>query len=150
LSLGRLARGDPPRDRRRPALMRGALASLAALALGACTVGPNYTPPQTPTPPAYQETAAKPAAPLSATTAAAPDLAAWWTQFHDPTLDSLVTRALAGNLDVATSVSRIRQAREQIIIARAAALPQVNADVNVNNTLLSKNAGLTSLAGIFR
>jgi len=130
--------------------MRRALASLAALALGACTVGPNYAPPQTPTPGAYQETAARPAAPLSATTAAPSDLAAWWTRFHDPTLESLVSRALAGNLDVATAVSRIRQAREQVVIARAAALPQVNADVNVNNTLLSKNAGLTSLAGLFR
>lgn len=129
----------------RPAVALGACAVL----LAACTVGPNYRAPAVPTPPAYQEAAGAPAAPLSATTAQAPDLAAWWSQFHDPMLDSLVARALAGNLDVASAVSRIRQAREQVVIAGAAALPQIHFDSSVNNTYLSKNAGLSTLASAF-
>ena len=70
----------------------------ALLFLGACTVGPNYKTPDIPTPPAYLEAGGKPAAPVSATTAATPDLKTWWSQFRDPELDSLVTRAMTDNL----------------------------------------------------
>ncbi|HEY1425586.1 MAG TPA: efflux transporter outer membrane subunit [Caulobacteraceae bacterium] len=115
-----------------------------ASTLAACTVGPNYTTPVVPTPPAYQEAAA-----VAGASAATPDLREWWSQFHDPTLDSLVARALAGNLDVASGVSRIREARQQVIIAGAAALPHVDFSPTVNNTKLSKNAGLSQLAGAF-
>jgi NodT family efflux transporter outer membrane factor (OMF) lipoprotein len=133
-----------------PARGEGYLALALASLLAACTVGPNYHEPSIPTPPAYQEAAAgKPAAPLSATTQQTPDLSAWWSQFHDPQLNELVTRALAGNLDVATAVSRIRQAREQVTIAGSAALPQIQATGSVNNTMLSKNAGFSQLASAF-
>jgi NodT family efflux transporter outer membrane factor (OMF) lipoprotein len=115
-----------------------------AAALAACTVGPNYKTPEMPTPPAYQETSA-----VKGATADTPDVAQWWSQFGDPTLDSLVQRALAGNLDVATEVSKIRQARQQVIIAGAAALPQIDATASVNNTMLSKNAGFSQLASAF-
>lgn len=116
----------------------------ATATLAACTVGPNYKTPEMPTPPAYQETGAVPGA-----TTETPDLAQWWSQFNDPTLTSLVQRALAGNLDVATEVSKIREARQQVTIAGAAALPQVDFSPSVNNTSLSKNAGLSQLAGAF-
>jgi NodT family efflux transporter outer membrane factor (OMF) lipoprotein len=117
---------------------------LATLTLAACTVGPNYHPLATPTPPAYQEAAGLPSASQQT-----PDLTAWWAQFHDPTLDSLVARALAGNLDVATAASKIRQAREQIIIAGAPLWPQVSGTASANNTMLSKNAGFSQLASAF-
>jgi NodT family efflux transporter outer membrane factor (OMF) lipoprotein len=117
---------------------------LAAAALAGCTVGPNYQTPTVATPPAYQEAAAVPGA-----SAATANLTAWWSRFHDPVLDSLVQRALAGNLDVASGVSRIREARQQVIIAGAAALPHVNFSPSVNNTMLSKNAGFSQLAGAF-
>jgi len=120
------------------------VAVLATLALAACTVGPNYHPPATPTPPAYQEAVGLPAASQQT-----PDLTAWWSQFHDPTLDSLVARALAGNLDVATAASKIRQAREQIIVAGAPLWPQLQGTASANNTMLSKNAGFSQLAGAF-
>jgi len=116
----------------------------AAATLAACTVGPNYKAPEMPTPPAYQETGA-----VGGVSAETPDLAQWWSQFGDPTLDSLVQRALAGNLDVATEVSKIRAARQQVIIAGAAALPQIDAAGSVNNTMLSKNAGFSQLANAF-
>jgi len=34
-------------------------------------------------------------------------LAAWWNAFGDPQLTSFVTRAIAGNLDVRTALSRV-------------------------------------------
>lgn len=41
------------------------------------------------------------------------ELRAWWTAFADPVLDGLVQQALAGNLDLAQAVSRLREARLQ-------------------------------------
>jgi NodT family efflux transporter outer membrane factor (OMF) lipoprotein len=55
------------------------------------------------------------------------DLSGWWRQFGDATLDALIDRALAHNLTLAASGSRIREARFQQIEAGAAAYPSLNA-----------------------
>ncbi|MEO1489963.1 MAG: TolC family protein [Pseudomonadota bacterium] len=52
---------------------------------------------------------------------------AWWRGFEDPVLDALVTDALASNLDIVEAAARVRQARAQARISRAALIPQVNA-----------------------
>jgi NodT family efflux transporter outer membrane factor (OMF) lipoprotein len=52
----------------------------------------------------------------------------WWTTFHDPILDSLVTRAVEGNLDLKIAAARIREARAARRIAASAALPQVDVE----------------------
>jgi NodT family efflux transporter outer membrane factor (OMF) lipoprotein len=115
---------------------------LAAGLLAGCAVGPDYHAPETPTPPAFQEAAPGPPA-------ASPELSAWWSQFHDPTLDGLVSRSLTGNLDIAAAGSRIRQARREEVIAGAAALPQLEAAGGANNTNLSRSAGFTQLTSAF-
>lgn len=94
---------------------------LACTALAGCMVGPNYQKPDIPTPQAYGEQPTAPGA--SAQTA---DLSRWWATFNDPELNSLVERALAQNLDVQTAASRLREARHQVIVARAALLPSVS------------------------
>jgi NodT family efflux transporter outer membrane factor (OMF) lipoprotein len=66
-------------------------------------------------------------APLSLPVSQSVDLSAWWQQFHDAELESLISRALAQNLDQLSAQSRVREAREQEIIAGAKGLPQVNA-----------------------
>ena len=50
----------------------------------------------------------------------------WWTQFGDPYLDSLVTKAVAGNFDLKSLAARIDVANSQIAEARAGALPTVD------------------------
>ena len=103
----------------------------AAACACACTVGPDYHRPDEPTPPAYAELAGQgKGAPLSRTTSDAPAVEAWWTQFHDPELDSLVARALHDDLDLEEAASRIRQARASEVVAQAAGLPQLNANSN--------------------
>ena len=87
------------------ALRRAGALAVAALLAG-CAVGPNYRAPATSMPPAYTAAAALPAA--AATPA---DLSHWWGRFRDPELISLITRALAGNLDLKSAASRIRVAR---------------------------------------
>ncbi|MES1923832.1 TolC family protein [Salinisphaera sp. T31B1] len=73
------------------------------LGLGACAVGPDYTPPVTPG--AELQTDDQ-----SAFVTQSPE-AAWWAQFDDPELDSLVTRALGSNLDLQIALDRVRAAR---------------------------------------
>lgn len=51
----------------------------------------------------------------------------WWKQFGDPTLNSLVSQAIEGNIDLKILAARIGVARSQIDEARAGALPTLDA-----------------------
>jgi multidrug efflux system outer membrane protein len=120
---------------------------LAATMLTACSVGPNYVKPDVATPSAYQDLpTAKAQAPLSFPVAGEADLSQWWMQFGDAELQSLIGRALHSNLDLLTAASRVRETREQEIVAGAAGLPQLNANglgahLHSNSSLLSKLGG---------
>jgi outer membrane protein, multidrug efflux system len=102
--------------------MRRLVVLVALLGLGGCMVGPNYRQPKLETPAAFGETARTPGAGSDAA-----DLSHWWRQLGDPVLDSLIDRALAQNLDVRTAASRLREARQQIVVARAALFPDASA-----------------------
>ena len=109
---------------------------LLGLLLAACTVGPDYHKPEISTPPSYEGAKDVPIVQSA-------DLSQWWLNFGDVKLDSLIERALSANLDLLTAASRVREAREQEIIAGAAGLPQVNASgavakVHANSSLASK------------
>jgi outer membrane protein, multidrug efflux system len=125
-------------------------ACLAAMLLAGCSVGPNYVKPDVATPSAYQDLpATKAQAPFSLPVASETDLSQWWTQFGDAELQSLIGRALQSNLDLLTAASRVREAREQEIVAGAAGLPQLNANglgahIHSNSSLLSKLGGSSS------
>ena len=54
----------------------------------------------------------------------AADLSAWWKQLHDPELDSLVDRAIKGNLDLRIAASRIAQARALERVQRSSCSPR--------------------------
>jgi len=64
----------------------------------------------------------------------------WWTQFRDPYLDTLVTKAIAGNFDLKIMAARIEVASAQIAEAGAGALPTV--DIAAGSSL-QKTAGQT-------
>jgi NodT family efflux transporter outer membrane factor (OMF) lipoprotein len=106
---------------------------LLAAVLAGCTVGPNYSRPDTPVPPAYAE-------PHAATAPSDAELASWWSGFRDPKLDELVNRAVAQNLDVEGAAARIREARAQERVAGAAASPQVSANASVTEQRISEHA----------
>ena len=55
------------------------------------------------------------------------DLHGWWHAFGDPQLDALVDRALAGNLDVAQAVERLRASRVMRSRSGARYLPALGA-----------------------
>lgn len=104
--------------------MARAIALVAVVFASACTVGPNYRPPAPLLPPAF-------AGPLpAATDTDAIDLAQWWQSYHDPELTRLIELGLRQSPDLQTAASRVRQARFQIVEARAAGQPQVNASAS--------------------
>ncbi|HEX4183789.1 MAG TPA: efflux transporter outer membrane subunit [Caulobacteraceae bacterium] len=116
---------------------------LSSLGLAGCTVGPDYHRPDVKAPPAYAEAASTARTAVDYSPA---DLSAWWTVFGDPVLNDLVRRALAGNPDLQTAASRVREAREQTKIAAAAELPSLNASGNAA-TFNSNRKPPTSAAG---
>ncbi|HEV8408782.1 MAG TPA: efflux transporter outer membrane subunit, partial [Sphingomicrobium sp.] len=113
--------------------MRRALAPFSILLVGACTVGPNYSRPLVPVPPAYSE-------PHSAAALGDSELGSWWSAFGDKELDELISRAIAQNLDVETAAARIREARAEERAAGAAALPEVSTNASVTRQRISENA----------
>ena len=72
---------------------------------------------------AAKATWSRPPPAVSATETISPQ---WWEQFDDPYLDSLVAKAIAGNVDLKILAARIGVANAQIAEARAGALPSVD------------------------
>ncbi len=106
---------------RRQLSMRAPIAgaTLAALLLAGCTVGPNYVAPKPALPAAFVEASS------ASQTTAAPD--AWWTVFGDATLDRLMDQALQGAPDLAEAEARVREARALRGVTAADQLPTVDA-----------------------
>jgi len=123
---------------------RAVIALVLAGACTSCAVGPDYAPPKIATPAKFDAVSAPEDA------AAAPTaLRTWWDGFHDPVLSALIMRAATGNLDLMTARSKLRQAREQTIIAGAKGLPQISADGNATHSHESQNSGLSELSTLF-
>ncbi|HEX3661722.1 MAG TPA: efflux transporter outer membrane subunit [Acidobacteriaceae bacterium] len=77
------------------------------LSVTACSVGPRYHAPQMQLQPFHTA----PALQARRSDVPAPALDTWWEGFHDPELTRIVQRALAQNLDLAASLTRVEQAR---------------------------------------
>lgn len=93
-----------------------------AMALSACALPIEPADPGLAAPARFVSAAVAPAP--------APD-PAWWRDFASPELDRIMTAAMAGNLDLAAAVARLRQADEALRIAGAELLPLVSGNVSV-------------------
>lgn len=105
----------------------------SAAFLSGCAVGPDYHPPQTSVPSAYQEKLADTNGQADA------GLDQWWRLFHDAELDSLIREATVSNYDIRIAQARIREARAEAGIAQSALLPSIDADGSYTRERLSKN-----------
>src|SRR5262249_7358238 len=92
---------------------------VAVLALGACTVGPDYRRPSYPTPASFR------GQPVQAEERSVGDVG-WWRVFEDETLQLLIRIALRENYDVRVAATRILDARAQVTVARSFQFPQVD------------------------
>jgi NodT family efflux transporter outer membrane factor (OMF) lipoprotein len=101
---------------------------LAVLVAAGCAVGPDYRAPEIPLPAGWSV----PAAPRAGTDGT--PLERWWTVFRDPILESLIDRALAGNLDLKIAETRVRQARAARGIVASAGVPRIDAEAAAART----------------
>lgn len=113
---------SPLRTSATVALVMGVLATT-----GCKVVGPDYVRPEVALPPAYRDA---PAPTSAAQTASLADLP-WWAVFDDPTLQGLIGRTLANNLDLQVSIARIAQARALVGVSASQSRPQLGYRGNV-------------------
>ena len=90
---------------------------LAALLLGACSLGPDYKQPPLDTPAAWRAT------PASA--AQAWPSAEWWRGFRSPELNRMIDDARQSSFDIQAAIARVRQADAALAIAGAPLLPAI-------------------------
>ncbi|MES2392214.1 MAG: efflux transporter outer membrane subunit [Acidobacteriota bacterium] len=102
----------------------GAISLVAVLA--GCNVGPKYTRPNVPAPPAYR--GADDAAVASAAQGSLGD-EKWADVFRDPQMQALIQEALKNNYDLRIAAERIAEQQAQVRITRAGQLPTLGATV---------------------
>jgi NodT family efflux transporter outer membrane factor (OMF) lipoprotein len=93
---------------------------VSVLALAACSTGPDYVRPATPSAAAGPFVAAN--SPAVQPLAPVPD--DWWRLYNDPVLDDLIADALAHNTDVRAAVARLSRARASLREVKVDRLPQ--------------------------
>ena len=124
-----------------------ATASAAVLAMAAgCTVGPDYVPPVTQAPAQWTE-AATPGL-IGTGPEAGRQLERWWTAFKDPTLDRLVERAVADNLDLKIAEQRLLEARAQRAEAAAGFYPTLDGSASAERQRYSTALKFPPFGGI--
>lgn len=99
-----------------------------ALAVPGCMTGPDYKRPDIATP---EDWVSEKADSINTTDG---DITAWWTQFNDPILNSLIAKASEENFDRRIAASRVRQARAARGITAASLLPTVTAGASATRS----------------
>jgi len=116
------------------------IATALAIALSACTVGPDFAKPTMPVPQRFAQ------APVTsdATTAPMPD-AEFWQGFDDPLLARLVDQALSSNHDLRIALARYDHANALLRDAKLDRFPTVTAGATASDALASSDQapGLT-------
>lgn len=126
------------------AILRG-LVSACAVApwFAGCTMGPDFVVPHADTPPTWSEMAVP--STTGRVTAKPADEAAWWANFHDPVLSSLIGRAASSNLDIREAALRITEARTERKIAEADRWPTLDANASYQRQEFSDTTAEGSL-----
>ncbi len=101
-------------------------ALLAAILMGACTVGPAYVRPTVEIPPAFKEAGEW----KSAEPSDAMPRGSWWKLYGDPALDALEEQAATANQSVQGALAQLHQARTLLQEAQAARWPTVTANAS--------------------
>jgi multidrug efflux system outer membrane protein len=122
---------------RRPAALSGAA---LVLALSACSMAPDYQPPQTAAPAQFKE--------VPGWTAASPrddeTRGDWWTAFDDPVLADLEQRAAAASPTLAAALARYDAARAAARVNEADLLPQAGISGDASRERVSRGRPLST------
>lgn len=112
-----------------------AVVTLTMLLTG-CSVGPDYKMPNLTLPGQWSEAEATQRAKV-------PELSSWWQRLNDPLLNTLISDAVAGNLDVASAKAKVRLARASFREAGGTLLPSLDASGSATR---AKSASRSSTA----
>lgn len=125
------------------------LATGAVLLLGGCTVGPNFVKPKAHVPSRWSPTARRNGRQgASHVSTREPSSVAWWSDFHDRLLSTLVRQSAAQNLDVREAVLRVREAEAQTQALSGALWPSLSADLSWSRTRVSTNTPNGAIFGL--
>ena len=104
-----------------------AVVAVVPFVLSACTVGPDYVKPATPTAEAFKEAPPTSAPGDNIWNPAVPADGAprgkWWEAYNDPTLNALEDQIDGSNQSLKLSEARFRQARSLVGVSRASEFP---------------------------
>ena len=95
---------------------------VCAGALAGCSLGPEYFTPDAAIPASFTVPPAG-----NGPQSAGSEPWQWWRTLHDPQLNGLIDRALQNSLDLQIALDRLQQARLQLVVIGAAAVPDLNA-----------------------
>jgi multidrug efflux system outer membrane protein len=121
-----------------------ALGWIALAALAGCNVGPKYTRPQVPAPPAFR--GADDAVVASQTKDALGDQR-WSEVFHDPELQTLIRTALENNYDVRIAAQRVLEQQAQVQITRSQQFPTISVGGTAIGAELPSSIGGSGTSG---
>ena len=128
--------------RRTPEARRSVLGlALGLVLLGGCAVGPRYSKPTTPAPPAYKEVppdwkAAQPNDQIAR--------GKWWEIFQDPQLNALEEQVNVSNQNLKAAEAQFRQARALVRFNRSNYYPTITAGASADREHLSQNRPLVT------
>ena len=118
--------------------------------LAACTMGPDYRPPEVqvpgqwqPAPPAPVDAEQPPLGPVELLDTA------WWAAFGDPKLDALIRVALEENKDLRIAALRVEQYNAQLQVAQAEGGPQAFVRGQRTRDAVSQNRFIPLVAGAY-
>jgi NodT family efflux transporter outer membrane factor (OMF) lipoprotein len=110
------------------------IAAIALALLTGCAVGPNYQQPKVSAPPGWTSPAE------GGETNCPANLAAWWRNFNDTNLDSLVTAAVQSNLTLHVAEARVREARAERGVVAGALWPSIGSTGSYSRNRFGQNA----------
>lgn len=110
--------------------MRAPVAILLSLCLAGCVSAPTTAPKEVPLKPESLGLAGAPMPEIDDK---------WWTAFNDPTLDQLVSQALAGSPTLAAAMARVHDAQSELAESRASTYPQITFDAEEQRERFSKD-----------
>jgi outer membrane protein, multidrug efflux system len=113
--------------------------ALLALSLSGCLVGPDYHRPVLELPQSfrYEEQSARDTA-----------NSAWWREFQDPVLDSLIAEALSNNKNVKIAAANIEQAAGVLTQTRAPLFPQASYGGGASRQAVSESNAIPVPPGV--
>lgn len=121
------------------------LTATSCLLLTSCMVGPKYSRPPAPTPPAYKEMPPDNSPQASEWKTAQPSDAMargkWWEIYNDPELNNLEEQIGISNQNIKMMEAQFREAKFAVRIAHSALYPSVAVSPTITNSRTSANLG---------